>query len=158
MKIIAITGTPGTGKSTLAKLLAKKLKFKRLNLHHHYRKISTKYDHQKKCYVIDLNKFKDLVSKESKKNNLIVDTHISHLLPRSLVNLCLILTCSDLKKLETRLKKRKYSPKKIKENLDSEIFQVCLNEAKEMRHKIIIVDTNTKMDLPKLFSKITKSL
>ena len=43
--------------------------------------------------------------------------------------------------LKNRLKKKKYSKDKIRENLDTEIFDVCLNEAKENRHKIIVMDT-----------------
>ena len=39
-----------------------------------------------------------------------------------------------------RLKKKKYSKSKVRENLDVEIFDVCLNEAKENKHKIIVID------------------
>ena len=30
---------------------------------------------------------------------------------------------------------------KVRENLDAEIFDICLNEAKENKHKIIVLDT-----------------
>src|SRR3989344_7283091 len=156
MKIIVITGTPGVGKSTLAKKLAKILKFKRLNLHQYYSSISTGYNKTKQSYDINLNKFKLLVKDKTKEHNLIIDSHISHLLPKPLVNLCIVLTCSNLKLLEKRLKKRKYPSEKIRENLDAEIFQVCLMEAKEMGHRIITFDTS-KDTLPKIISKIKLS-
>ena len=156
MKVISITGTPGTGKSTLSKYLEKKLNFKRLDLHQYYKQISTGYDQSKKCYDIDLKKLEKLVKEKSKENNLIVDSHISHLLKK--VDLCLVLTCSDLKKLEKRLKDRKYSQKKVRENLDAEIFQVCLNEAKEKVHKIIVVDSGKRFSKEELMKKIKKSL
>ena len=156
MKVIAITGPPGTGKTTLAKYLEKKLKFARLDLHHYYKQISTGYDYSKKCYDIDLGKLEKLVKEKSKENNLIVDSHISHLLKK--VDLCIVLTCSDLKKLEKRLQDRKYSQKKVRENLDAEIFQVCLNEAKERKHKIIEVDTGKRFGKDELVKKVTKCL
>ncbi len=154
MKTISITATPGTGKSTLTKYLEKKLKFKRLDLHHYYKQISTGYNKSKQCYDIDLKKLEKLVKEKSKDNNLIVDSHISHLLKK--VDLCLVLTCSNLKKLEKRLKDRKYSKKKIRENLDAEIFQICLNEAKERKHKIIIIDTGKRFSKEELVKKIKK--
>ena len=40
-----------------------------------------------------------------------------------------------------RLVKRKYSVKKIRDNLDAEIFDVCLNEAKEKGHFTFIIDS-----------------
>jgi adenylate kinase len=152
MKVIAVTGTPGTGKSTLTKYLEKKLGFNRLDLHDYYKLISTGYDRSKQCYDIDLKKFGKLVKEKSKENDLLVDSHISHLLKK--VDLCLVLTCSNLKKLEKRLQERKYSKKKVRENLDAEIFQVCLNESKERKHKIIVIDTGKRFSKVELIEKI----
>ncbi len=159
-KVIAISGTPGTGKSTLAIFLKKKLGFDRLDLHQHYKKISSGYQKDKQCYNIQAKKFTQLVKDKIKhcQKGLIIDSHISHLLPKKMLNLCIILTCSDLKQLEKRLKKRKYSTKKIRENLDSEIFQICLSEAKELKQKIIIFDTSKKTSQKQLLLKISKSL
>jgi broad-specificity NMP kinase len=50
----------------------------------------------------------------------------------------------ELKKLKKRLEKRKYSQKKIRENVDSEIFDICLNEAVEKGHQIAIYDGKNK--------------
>ena len=159
MKLIAITGSPGTGKSTLAKILEKKLKLERLELHQYYKEISTGYDRKKQCYDIDMKKFKLLVKEKIKLlkkqdgNCLIIDSHISHLLPK--VDLCVVMVCLNLKKLEKRLIKRKYSKKKIRENLDSEIFQICLNEASE-KHEVLVVDSSKKINQTELLNKITK--
>jgi adenylate kinase len=155
-KVIAVSGTPGTGKTTLTKYLEKKLGFARLDLHHYYKQISTGYDRSKQCYDIDLKKLEKLVKEKSKENNLIIDSHISHLLKK--VDLCVVLTCSNLKKLEKRLQDRKYSKKKVRENLDAEIFQICLNESKEKKHKIIVIDTGKRFSKVELVKKIKKFL
>ena len=142
--LIVITGTPGTGKSTLAKKIARKLGFNRLDLHHHYPRLAVGYNHKKKCYDINLLKFSRLVKEKltETKKGLIVDSHIAHLLPRRLVTLCLVVTCPDLKQLQKRLQKRNYSPEKISENLEAEIFQVCQEEAEAKRHRIVVMDTS----------------
>ena len=157
-KLIAVSGTPGVGKSTLAKYLAKKLKFFRLDLHHYYKEISKGYDLKKHCYDVNLQKFKKIVLNLKKEQNIILDSHISHLLPKKEVDLCIIITCSNLKKLEKRLKKRGYSKQKIRENLDAEIFQVCLMEAKERKQKMIVIDSSSKYNKDMLLHKIHKSL
>jgi len=92
----------------------------------------------------------------NKNNNIIIDSHLSHYLPKKYVDLCIVIKC-DIKELKKRLEKRKYSKIKIRENLDSEIFDICLVEAKENKHKIIIVDT-TKKKVDKSVNEITKKI
>jgi len=159
MKTLIISGTPGTGKSTLAKILSKKLNFHHLNLHYYYKKISSGYNKKKQCYNLNLKKLEKLLKQKLPQHpHLIIDSHITHHLPKKYVNLCLITKCSDLKKLKQRLQKRKYSKKKIEENLQCEIFDVCLNEAKQKKHKILIVDTSQKINQKELLKKVKKSL
>ncbi len=140
-KLICISGTPGTGKSTLAKAIVRKCGYQRLDISKHYPKISYGYTSEKNCYDVNLVKFKALVQKRLKESRgLVIDSHISHLLPKRMVDVCIVMICPDLKKLKRRLQQRGYSPKKVRENLDAEIFQVCLNEAKEGGHRVIVVE------------------
>ena len=165
MKVIIVTGTPGTGKTTLSKKLAKKLNFNYIDVNEIVKQydISEGYDKKRKTKIIDVKKLNKALIKEIKtcngknsmissnktkliknknkkiKNGIIIDSHLSHHLPKKYVDMCIVVKC-DLKELEKRLKKKKYSKSKIRENLDAEIFDVCLNEAKENKHKIIVID------------------
>ena len=158
--LIAISGSPGVGKSTLAKFLAKKLGYDRLDLHYYYKRISTRYNRSKQSYDINYKKFEKLVKEKlnQTKKGLIIDSHISHLLPKKLVDLCIVLTHSNLKTLEKRLKARKYSKKKIQENLDAEIFQICLMEAQEKGHKVLVFDTAKEIHKQRIVQKIAGQL
>jgi len=158
-KLIIITGTPGVGKSTLAKKLVTALgkEWKRLDLHKYYKEVSYGYDKKSKSYEIDLKKLEKLVTELKKKSNLIFDSHIAHLLPRKLVNSCIILTCSDLKLLKRRLQKRKYHKAKIQENIQAEIFQTCLEEAKERGQKVVVLECG-KFSLSSLLKKIKEKI
>lgn len=160
MKTIIVTGTPGTGKTTLAKKLSKKLSYEYIDVNEVIKenKLKEGYDRKKKSYLIDvkkLNKSLIKVINNSKKNKgIIIDSHLSHYLPKKYVNLCIVTKC-DLKKLESRLKKkRKYPKAKIRENLDCEIFDVCLNEAKEAGHKIIVIDTTKGLNIDRIAQKV----
>lgn len=158
-KLLIITGTPCVGKSTLATYLAKQLKAKRLDLHQHYKELSFGYNHKKQCYDINLTKLQPFIAKKKQEHPLLIfDSHLSHLLPKELVNLCLVLTQSNLKILHNRLQKRKYSQRKIKENLQCEIFQICLQEAQERNHKTILLPDLKKSDFVKVASKVKAHL
>ena len=147
MKTIIVSGTPGTGKTELAKELAKKLKYKYIDINKLIKEnnLSDGYDRKKECEIVDtekLSKFLVGFIKKSKKN-LVIDSHLAHYLPKKYIDLCIITKCG-LKELKKRLEKRKYSKEKIRENLDSEIFDICLNEAIEKGHTILIIDTTGK--------------
>ena len=87
------------------------------------------------------------------KNGLVIDSHLSHYLPKRYVDLCIVTKC-NLKTLEKRLKKRGYSKGKIRENLDCEIFDTCFSEAKEKGHEVIALDTGRKINMKEIIKQI----
>jgi adenylate kinase len=147
--LICISGTPGTGKTTLAKIISEELGFPVLDVKKFIKskKISEGYDKKRECEIVDTKKLVKEIVNEIKKvksekfvDGIIVDSHLSHYLPKRYVDMCIITKCG-LKELNKRLKKRKYSKTKIRENLDAEIFDICLNEAKENGHYTFVINT-----------------
>ncbi len=161
MKIICISGSVGTGKTTLAKRISKKVNYKYADVTQLIKKnkIYDSYDRKRKCYITNikkLNRFLIDKIKKYKKNNLkgiVIDSHLSHYLPKKYVDLCIITKC-DLKELQKRLKKREYSKDKIQENLECEIFDVCLNEAKEAGHKVIVFNATKALNMDMISKSI----
>ena len=148
-----ITGTPGTGKTSLAKTLAKKLKIKYLNVNKVIQeyKLREKYERKRQTYIVNEKKLSKILVRLIKEyKDLIIDSHLSHFIPKKHVDICIV-TKTDLKVLKKRLEKRKYSKAKVKENLDAEIFEICHTEAQDQGHNIILVDT-TKNSINKCLS------
>ena len=157
---IIITGTPGTGKTTISKKLSLLLKkdpefkgktgkngIKMIHLSRFVRDEGLIDDRDE----VDPGKMAKVLS-ESLNGPLdgsvasgtpihIVDGHMSHFLAKKHAKLCIVCR-TDLKKLKRRLKKRGYSEEKIRNNLESEIFEVCKTEAMEKRHDIFEIDTS----------------
>jgi len=145
--IIVITGTPGTGKTTLAKSIAKKKKSVYIDVNKLIKeyKLSEGYDRKRKCSIINIAKLKkvlvSIIKKANKsKKSLIIDSHLSHYIQPKYVDLCIVTKCS-LKELKKRLQKKGYNSQKTRENLEAEAFDICLIEAREAGHKIKTVDT-----------------
>ena len=145
MSVVVVTGCVGTGKSTLSKHLAKNLNFKYLDIHKVLAKYKLKeeFDKERKCWVVNVTKLRSALSKEVKGKNVVVDGHLSHYLKK--VDLCIVVRCS-LKKLKGRLKNRKYSVSKVKENLECEAFDVCTVEALGFGHNVLVVSGEKDLD------------
>ncbi len=159
MKTVIVSGSVGTGKTVVAKKLAKLLKADYINITELVKKNKLgKYNKKYDSYEVDIKKLNNFLIKFIKKlkKNLIIDGHLSHYLPRKYVDLCIICKC-DIKKLKKRLEKRNYSRKKVRENLDVEIFDSILEEAKDRKHKIIVIDTSKNYNMKKLLSKASLS-
>ncbi|MDI6737697.1 MAG: adenylate kinase family protein [Nanoarchaeota archaeon] len=159
MAVIIVTGTPGTGKTELALEIARLLKYEYIDVNDVVKKekLAESYDSKRKTNVVDearLSKALVKLINAKKEAELVIDSHMSHCIPAKYVGLCIVTKC-DLKILKKRLEKKGYSKDKIRENLDCEIFDVCLNEAFEAGHKLLIVDTGSKS--PKELAKLLKN-
>jgi len=163
--IIIVSGTPGTGKTVIAKFIAKRLPAQYIDVNalikdHH---LSRGYDRRLKTRIVNierLNRFLIQLIRNARKTkhrrNLVIDSHLGHYLPRRYVDLCFITTC-PLKTLRQRLMRRKYSKEKIQENINAEIFEVCLLEAASRKHKVVQVDTSPSSNWRLQVTKIIKT-
>src|SRR3989344_3707173 len=118
---IIVTGTPGTGKTTVAKLISAHLNFKYIDVNEIIKQhnICDEYDKERKCTIVDGNKLKAILEKriKSSKDNLIIDSHMSHIVSPKIVRFCIVTRC-ELKILKKRLEERDYNEQKVRENLD----------------------------------------
>ena len=69
----------------------------------------------------------------------ILDWHACDLFPKSWIDLVVVLRCNSTV-LYDRLTARKYSAKKLEENMDAEIMQVILDEARESFDENIVIE------------------
>ena len=144
--IIIVTGTPCTGKTDLAKAIAKEKGFTYIDVNTiiDSQGLKESYDKERDTYIVDEEKLVAALKDKIKEGkDYVIDSHMSHELPANLVDKCIVTKC-DIKVLKKRLEKRGYSEAKVKENLDAEIFDICFNEATEKGHKVTVIDTSNK--------------
>ncbi|WP_183546483.1 adenylate kinase family protein [Methanococcus maripaludis] len=146
--IIAITGTPGVGKSTVSKLLFEKLQLKGkdiacINITEIVSKegFYLEKDVEMDSFVVDFDKLNDYIQ-SIKTEDLILDGHVSHYLNPDYI---VVLRANPLL-IKNRLESRKYLPKKVKENVEAELLDVCLIESieKNDESKIFEIDCSEK--------------
>ncbi len=151
--IIAITGTPGVGKSVVAKKLSKLIGYESLDLNKIIKKekLYSGYDSKRKSYVVDIRKLK---SRLIMGNDTIIDGHLAHFLKADKV---FVLRCAP-KVLIRRLAKKKWNKAKVEENLEAELIGVIATEARERYKKVYDVDTTRKSPaaVARLIAKIIK--
>ncbi|MCD6403350.1 MAG: adenylate kinase family protein [Candidatus Aenigmarchaeota archaeon] len=141
--IIAITGTPGTGKTTVAKLLAKKLGWRYVSVNDivFEKKLYLGFDEKRKSYDVDMKALnKEIEALRKTGENIILDGHLSHLLK---VDKVIVLRCRpDV--LKKRLEKKYDWYTKIYENIEAERFGVILEEALKSNREVYEIDTTDK--------------
>ncbi|MEM2889942.1 MAG: adenylate kinase family protein [Candidatus Hadarchaeum sp.] len=142
--IIAVSGTPGTGKSEFSKKLAEKLQAKLLSLNdfiEENRIYSLDSDGTK---VVDVPKLRRCFAKKARdlSGTVVVEGLLAHLLPKKTLDHVVVLRTHP-KVLELRLRRRNYPEAKVRENVDAEALDVILWEAVETHgvDKVHEIDT-----------------
>ncbi len=142
MKII--TGNPGTGKHTVAGILAKKLGLELVDINQVAisKGIAKK---GKQALDVDVKKLKKILDKKTSKNTLLVGHLAPYVVSKNKVDVVVVLRRSPYS-LERIYKKREYSKQKSIENLGSEILGITYYDTIKNigRKKTFQFDTTNK--------------
>ncbi|TVY81015.1 Adenylate kinase isoenzyme 6-like protein HBR1 [Lachnellula suecica] len=154
---IIVTGTPGVGKTTHCEILAENTGLKHLSINDvvKNRGCHDGYDDEFKSWIVDEDKLLDAIEDEVKLGGYIIDWHACDLFPKSWIDLVVVLRV-DSKQLYDRLKARNYPEAKLQENVDSEIMEVLLQEARESYDEEIVVEltSNSTDEMDKNIERI----
>lgn len=140
--LVGITGTPGTGKSSVSEFLKKKgYEVVDLNCISIDNDFLIGIDENRDTKIIDTIKLNQFVKENyCKDKNLFFDGHLSHLL--SAIDKVILLRCHP-KILKKRLEKKDWNEIKIKENIEAETLDIILCEAVEIHSETDIFEINT---------------
>jgi adenylate kinase len=119
---VAVTGTPGTGKTTATERLDTDLDVTHLNDAIEAEKLYTEVDEARDSKVADLEAVREWLDG---RDDVLVESHLAHLLDADRV---VVLRCAP-GELERRLIERGEPAAKAEENAESEALDVILSEA-----------------------------
>ncbi len=138
--LIALTGTPGTGKTAVARILEKDYRVIYLK---DFREAVLYHDDERDSDVVDLEYLRKRL-KKIKNGTIIIEAHYAHEMP---VDLVIVLRCHP-EELKKRLEKRGYGEKKIRENLEAEAMNLITSEALNYhgKDKVFEVDTTNRKE------------
>lgn len=150
--LIGLTGTPGTGKTSVSRLLEKKRNWKIIHLNDLIKEkhLYTEVDEKRDAAIADMELIREYLRETVDKNELkeehggenevvIIESHLAHYI----ADIVIVLRTYP-PELEIRLKTRGYSEPKIKENVEAEALDVILVEAFEWCEKVFEVNTTGK--------------
>ncbi|KFY52964.1 hypothetical protein V496_08022 [Pseudogymnoascus sp. VKM F-4515 (FW-2607)] len=154
---IIITGTPGVGKTTHCETLAASLGLTHLSINTIVKDKACHdgWDEEYQSWIVDEDKLLDEIEEEVKLGGYIIDWHACDLFPKSWIDLVVVLRVNSTI-LYDRLKSRNYPELKLQENLDSEIMEVLLQEARGSYDEEIVVEltSNTSEEVDSNVARI----
>ncbi|EDO32501.1 predicted protein [Nematostella vectensis] len=158
---ILITGTPGTGKSTTGVELANRLGFKYINVGQLAKEndLYDGWDAQYECHVLDEDKASLVVEfiliQYDRWRIHVVNYHGCEFFPERWFDIVFVLRTNNTI-LFDRLQQRGYTGKKLTSNVECEIFQTILEEARDSYNPEIVheLESNAPEDLEQNLEQI----
>ncbi len=139
--IVAISGTPGTGKTSVSKVL--------MNKGYHVielgdfvrdRRLFSSVDRKRGSLEVDTDDLDKALRSEIPQGTVLLVGHLSHFLT---VDMIIVLRCRPSVLCE-RLEARGWSEKKIKENMEAEALDVILIESLDSNIEVLEIDTTDR--------------
>jgi adenylate kinase len=133
-RIIIVAGTPGVGKTVLAKLLAEKTHSDYLNLGDLVRreKLYSRYDRSSQSYIIDEKRLRsslDRFFKNHSRRSSVLETHwLGRFMPKRPGMVAVVVRLNPVI-LARRLKTRSWTRRKIWENVEAELIDLSFYES-----------------------------
>ncbi|AKB77285.1 AMP/CMP kinase AK6 [Methanosarcina horonobensis HB-1 = JCM 15518] len=143
--LIGLTGTPGTGKTSVSRLLEKRRGWKVIYLNDLIKEehLYTEIDEERNAVVADIELIRSRLTgiinemeKESTNGIVILESHLAH----HITDIAIVLRAYP-PELKKRLEMRGYSEEKIKENAEAEAIDLILAEAFEWCDRVYEVNT-----------------
>ena len=141
---MAVSGTPGTGKSVFARALAKKLDAGLVDLNALIKKRKIYRKDADGTLIADPTKVRAEFARliKSLRGSMVVEGLLAHFLQPKFITHVVVLRAKP-SVLEKRLRRRRYSLQKIKDNVESEALSIILWEAVKIHgaKKVYEIDT-----------------
>ncbi|KAJ2598555.1 hypothetical protein H4R99_004052 [Coemansia sp. RSA 1722] len=154
---ILITGTPGTGKTTTAEMVALAAGLQKVTVGDlvKERSLHDGYHQEMDTYWLNEDKVVDEMEDMMAGGGMCVDFHTCGFFPERWFDLVVVLR-ADTKNVFDRLEARGYKPNKVAENVECEIMQVVLDEAQESYRPDVVLElpSNTVEDMETNVEKI----
>ncbi len=141
--VIALTGTPGTGKTATSRLMESR-GYSIIDLNELAQRSGarTDYDEERDSWEVDIDALKDALAEKDLLGNVIMEGHWSHELHCDLV-ICLRCEPDELK---ARLSTREYSEEKIDENVWAEALSIIAVESFDNDSRVEQIDTTDRTE------------
>lgn len=147
--IVVLTGTPGTGKTSVAR----ELDYNTIDLTSFIEENSLGVEVDGEFEVETEEVMEELKDQANLEEDTLVEGHLAHHFP---ADYCIVLRCQpDV--LRERLSERDYSNKKVEENVEAEAMDLMLSEAVQEQEKVIEIDT-TNRDAKDVAAEIEKRM
>ena len=158
---ILLTGTPGTGKTTMAEMLAAETGMRHINVGTWVKEkeLHDGRNDEFDCFTLNEDKLCDEMEDIMVEGGNIVDFHSCDFFPERWFHLILVLRTEN-QHLYERLEQRGYKQNKINENMEAEIMQVTLDAARESGEDCLVheLPSNTVEDMGKNVEQIKQWL
>ncbi|KAJ2771009.1 factor activating pos9 [Coemansia nantahalensis] len=154
---ILVTGTPGTGKTTTAEMVALAAGLEKVTVGDlvKERGLHDGYNEEYDTYWLDEDKVVDEMEPMMAGGGVCVDFHTCEFFPERWFDLVVVLR-AETSRIFDRLEARGYKSNKVQENVECEIMQVVLDEARESYKPEVVMElhSNTVDDMESNVEKI----